>query len=103
LPSLDICYAKTDRFTSRTVDGRAVLIPGGELDELDDLHPLNKTGSFIWRLIDGKTTSREIAASVANEFDIPAKQAEEDVLDFLRQLEDIRAVLPAADSGSTFS
>ncbi|NOZ21095.1 MAG: PqqD family protein [Planctomycetes bacterium] len=97
MSDLDICYAKTDLFTSRTVEGKTVLIPAGDLDELDDLFPLNRTGSFLWRRIDGKTAIRELAAGVADEFDIPAKQAEEDVLAFFRQLQDIRAILPTMD------
>ncbi len=43
---------------------------------------------MIWQLINGQTTARELAEAVKNEYDVGAAEAEKDVVDFLRSLED---------------
>ncbi|MEW6356207.1 MAG: PqqD family protein [Planctomycetota bacterium] len=93
MADLDACYAKTDRFTSRTVEGVTVLIPAGDLDELDNLYPLNKTGARLWALIDGATSLRGMAEKIAEEFNISSEQVQEDVAAFIRQLGEIGAVM----------
>jgi hypothetical protein len=42
----------------------------------------------LWQLINGQTTARELAEAVRNEYDVEAAEAEKDVVDFLRSLEE---------------
>ena len=47
---------------------------------------LNEVGARIFELLDGRHTVREIAATVAREFDVPPEEAQKDVLAFLGEL-----------------
>jgi len=49
---------------------------------------LNDAGARIFELLDGRHTVREIAATVSSEFEVDLDQAQQDVLDFLRKLQD---------------
>jgi hypothetical protein len=50
---------------------------------------------MIWQLINGQTTARELIAAVQNEYDVGAAEAEKDVVDFLRSLEDAELIRPS--------
>ena len=46
----------------------------------------NKTGSLIWKSINGKTTIAEIIEKIADEFSVTRKQAKRDVISFINRL-----------------
>jgi hypothetical protein len=50
---------------------------------------------MIWQLINGQTTARELVEAVRNEYDVEAAEAEKDVVDFLRSLEDAGLIRPS--------
>lgn len=73
---------KTDRSVARIVDGEAVVVePGNGL-----LNVINKVGTRIWELTDGKRTVREIAEQVAGDFDVARDRALADTIEFLQDL-----------------
>lgn len=47
---------------------------------------LNPTGSFVWGLLDGRHSVAQIAAAVADRFQVPADRAAGDVGAFLAAL-----------------
>jgi len=47
---------------------------------------LDAMGSAVWRLIDGKRSTGEIAAALAGRYNLDAREAELAVAEFLRQL-----------------
>ncbi|PIP15276.1 hypothetical protein COS51_00430 [Candidatus Roizmanbacteria bacterium CG03_land_8_20_14_0_80_36_21] len=47
---------------------------------------LNDTGTFIWKLCDGKTTINEIIAAVIKKYDVEKQNAEKDVLGLIQLL-----------------
>jgi hypothetical protein len=71
----------------------------GHVGDLEGVYTLNELGATIWQLINGQTTARELAeAAVRKEYDVGAAEAEKDVVDFLRSLEDAGLIRP---SGAT--
>ena len=58
----------------------------------DTGHAMNDVGSEIWKLCDGKHTIRQIVDSITQNFDVSVRQAEKDVLSFLRELEEANLV-----------
>ena len=60
--------------TARSVDGEAVLLDraGGRV------HQLNATASFVWSKLDGRTSPRDVAAAVAEAFDVEPETAVRD-------------------------
>lgn len=60
-----------------------VVAVGDRADEFSGYVKLNSTGAFIWKLVDKKDMSiDEIAALIAEEYDIPVDVAKRDVADF---------------------
>jgi len=73
---------------ARVVDGSAVIVlaDGGEVNVL------NPVGTRIWELCDGARSVRQIAESIASEFDVTAERALQDTEEFLGQLLQSNAV-----------
>lgn len=67
----------------RELGGQATLVAPGEAGAS---HELNEVASRIWALCDGRTTVREIAARVVEEFDVDLATAEQDAADFVRDM-----------------
>ena len=60
---------------ARVVDGETVLLDraGGRV------HQLNATASFVWSRLDGRASPHEVAAAVAEAFDVEPQTAVRDV------------------------
>jgi hypothetical protein len=67
----------------RVIDREAVLI----LSESSEVNVLNLVGSRIFELADGTNTIAEIIDAIVSEFDVSAEVAEEDVTNFIKQME----------------
>lgn len=79
----------------RTIRGKTVLVPlpGNETD-FTGMIALNETGGFLCRLLQQPTTRDALAAALVREYAVEAPQAQEDVDDFLRRLEECRLLVP---------
>jgi Coenzyme PQQ synthesis protein D (PqqD) len=66
----------------QTIDGETVLL---NLDGRE-LMGLNGVGARAWELLDGERSLAQIAAAVAEEFEVEPAQAEADVLVFAGEL-----------------
>jgi hypothetical protein len=93
---LDTYFAKENDLVSRDVAGEKIIVPiKGHVGDLEGVYTLNELGATIWQLINGQTTARELAEAVKNEYDVGAAEAEKDVVDFLRSLEDAGLIRPS--------
>lgn len=68
------------------VDGLIVMV---ELNEKRLFHKMNPVGSLIWELCDGDHNTDSITKKIADEFDVSADQAKNDVTIFLEQLKNM--------------
>jgi hypothetical protein len=92
---LDKCFTRENDLVTRDVAGEKIIVPiKGHVGDLEGIFTLNEVGAMIWRLIDGRTTGRQLAEAVRDEYDIEATEAEDDVVDFLRSLEDAGLIRP---------
>jgi hypothetical protein len=95
---LDTCFAKEKELVTRDVAGEEIIVPiKGHVGDLEGVFTLNEVGAMIWRLIDGKRTTRQLSEAVRDEYDVEAAEAEKDVLDFLRSLEDAGLIRPSGE------
>jgi hypothetical protein len=93
---LDKCFTKESDLVTRDVAGEIIIVPiKGHVGDLEGVFTLNELGTMIWELINGQTTGRELVEAVRNEYDVGAAEAEKDVVDFLRSLEDAGLIRPA--------
>jgi hypothetical protein len=90
---LDRVYSKSDSMVFRKIGEECILVPIRQgVGDLDSIYTLNETAAMIWELIDGKTTVGEIKERLLREYDVTGSQAEEDLLEHLKQLESINAI-----------
>jgi Coenzyme PQQ synthesis protein D (PqqD) len=96
-PSLLQVYARSDRMVGRKIAEEFVVVPlAGRGADLDSILNFNRVGAFIWELIDGRRTGRQIVAEVATRFDVDDRTAAADYLDFVGKLQELKAVRPVA-------
>ncbi len=82
-----VCFDKEKDLLTRSVADETFIIPAkGQVADLEAICSLNETAAFIWQLIDGRTSVRQIVAAIVNEYDSEDAEAEKDVSSFLESL-----------------
>jgi hypothetical protein len=66
----------------RMIEGEAVIVTPAD----SMMHSLNEVGTRIWQLLDGKRTIRDVATTLAAEFEVEGARAESDTLWFVECL-----------------
>ena len=90
---LDKVYSKSDSIVSRKIADEFILVPIRQnVGDLESIYTLNETAARIWELIDGKIKVREIKERIVEEFEVTPEEAEKDITEHLRQLEEIKAI-----------
>lgn len=90
-------FRRNPDVVTRTIGAETLLVPVGQsIVDLSRLFTLNDTGNFIWQQLSDPRGASEIAAALADEFDVPADQAERDVVEFLEELAGQRCILEVA-------
>ena len=83
-------YHKDPAMIFRQIGGESLLVPiFHHAANMDSIYVLNEVGSRIWELIDGEKPVREIRDIIVQEFEVTPQEAENDLLDFLQQLQAI--------------
>lgn len=87
-------YQKDPNIVSRKIDDEVILVPiKRKLADVNAIYLLRDDVSVrIWELIDGKRSVREIKEIISREFEVDPKQAEDDIIGFLEQLEKIGGI-----------
>ncbi len=80
--SMETIPIKRDSFSSRAIDDETIIVN----DQGDRLHTLNRTGSFIWKQIDGEASLGKILENLCAEYDVPPRSAEDDLLKYIGEL-----------------
>lgn len=75
--------ARSSQIASRIIEGEAIIVIPQEGVSI----VLNAVGSRIWELLDGKKTVKDIIDTIIVEFETPSEEAQQDVCDFFKQLE----------------
>jgi len=85
---LDQVYVPSDDVVAREIEGEIIIVPlvSGIGDIEDELFTLSETGRAIWNRLDGTTTLREVAQTLAKEYDATSDDIEHDVIGFVDEL-----------------
>ncbi len=75
----------------REIDGEIVIVSPND----SVLHELNETGSFVWKRLDGRRPAAEIAAGLAEQYDVAVEDALRDIETLLRELASRQLLIPA--------
>lgn len=78
---------------ARVVGGETLIVPiRGKVGDLASIYRLNGTGSLIWRLLQFPTKVQELAAAVADNFEVTPDAASRDVQAFVREMQSVGLV-----------
>jgi len=91
---LDKVYKKSDSIVFRKIADEFILVPIRQnVGDLESICTLNDVAARIWELIDGKMKVKEIKDKIVEEFEVAPEEAEKDLIEYLRQLEGIKAII----------
>jgi len=87
-------YKKDDSIVYRKIADEFIMVPIRQnVGDLESIYTLNETAAHIWELIDGETKVRKIKEKIIEEFEVTPEEAEKDIIEHLRQLEGIKAIV----------
>ncbi len=86
-------FVKANDLVSRSIGGETIIVPiTNGVGDLSAIYTLNEVAARIWDLIDGNNGVKEIVETIAKEYEVTGEEAEKDVVDYLRSLEQARLV-----------
>jgi Coenzyme PQQ synthesis protein D (PqqD) len=85
---IDSKYVPSEDVVARQFEDEILIVPltAGIGDLENELFTLNDTGRAIWLLLDGRRSLAEIAVSLAEEYEAPTGEIEQDVLGLMEEL-----------------
>ena len=89
------CYKKDPETPSREIADEIILVPiRRKLADVNAIYLLQDEVSLrIWELIDGRRIVNDIIDIIRKEFDVDPKQAQEDIVEFFSQMEEIGGII----------
>ena len=95
---MEAAYIPSEDVVAREIEGELIIVPlaAGIGDLEDELYTLNETGKVFWARLDGKSTLREIARGLAEEYEAPPGEIEEDVRGLVEELVRRRMLVEAS-------
>ncbi len=79
---------KTKKVETREVDGETIVFN----PENNDFFVLNKTGTFVWKKINGKNNEKKIALKLAKKYGIPEKKALSHTKELIKKLKSFKLI-----------
>lgn len=77
-----------DGFFMRQIAGQTVVLPGGDVLDLNMMITLNETGAFLWERLNEETTTEALVAALLGEYDVDNETAQKAVEAFVQKLND---------------
>lgn len=88
-------YQKNESIVSREVVDEYILVPiQQDYATLESIYILNEMSNFIWQQIDGRRQVKDLKEAIIEEYEVEPCKAEEDLIEFLQQLEAMSVVTP---------
>jgi hypothetical protein len=93
MEGLDRIYKKNENFVFRKIENETLLVPiKDNVGDMGSLYNLNEVAAFVWEQLDGKKNLRDIKHRLSDEYEVSAEEAENDLSEYIAQLEEIEAV-----------
>lgn len=86
-------YKKSGSIVFRKIADEYILVPIRQnVGDLESIYTLNEVAAHIWELINGKMKVEGIREKIVEEFDVKPEEAEKDIMEYIMQLEEIKAI-----------
>jgi len=105
MEALERRYIRHEHFVFRRIQDEMLLVPiKDNVGDMGCIYNLNDVGAFIWEHMDGKNRLSDIKKMMVEEFDVSSERAEDDLCEFVRQLEEIDAIsyIARPEGGMTY-
>ena len=90
---LDRVYQRNQNFVFRQIDDETLLVPiKDSVGDMGAIYNLNSVAAYVWQHLDGQKTLQDIKLMIANEFEVSDPIAEQDLTEFVAELERIDAI-----------
>jgi hypothetical protein len=95
--NLNGIYIPSEEIVARQIEGELIIVPltAGFGDLEDELYTFNETGRAVWRLLDGQRDLNAVVALLAEQFNAPLPEIEQDVLGLVSALLERHILLEA--------
>jgi hypothetical protein len=94
---------RSQSVVARVVAGETLIVPvRARVGDLASIYRFNGTGSLIWKLLESPRTVGQLAAAVAQAYEVEPAQAEQDVTNFVSEMKSVglvEAPVPVAMAG----
>jgi hypothetical protein len=89
----DETLVRSQAVVARVVGGETLIVPiRAKVGDLASIYSFNGTGSLIWKLLESPRTVAELAAAVAQAYEVEPAQAEQDVASFVSEMKSVGLV-----------
>ena len=86
-------YQRNENFVFRRIEDETILVPiKDSVGDMGSIYNLNEVAAFVWEQLDGKKSLRDIKHRLSEEYEVSAKEAEDDLSEYIAQLKEIEAV-----------
>ena len=94
MQQIDRVFRKNENFVFRQIDDETILVPiKNNVGDMGSIYNLNEVGAYVWGHLDGQKTLFDIKSMIVEAFEVTPEKAEDDLLVFLSELEEIEAIL----------
>ncbi|MEN8208850.1 MAG: PqqD family protein [Candidatus Fermentibacteria bacterium] len=84
---LEKVYRHNPDTVFREIAGEFILVPiHHKAGEADSIYVLNKMGTRIWELVDGKRTLTDIVSMISAEYEVDYKIAADDLIEYVNEM-----------------
>jgi hypothetical protein len=99
----DEIFIRSTSVVARVVGGETLIVPvRAKVGDLASIYSFNGTGTLIWKLLESPQTVGQLATAVAEQYEVDAAQAENDVMSFVSEMKAVGLVevpMPLAMAG----
>jgi hypothetical protein len=89
-------YKRNENFVFRQIENETILVPiKDNVGDMNCIYNLNEVGAFIWQNMKCKNSVSDIKNLILSEFEVTESQAEADLDEFVNDLKEIEAIIPA--------
>jgi hypothetical protein len=90
-------YKRNESFVFRRIENETILVPiKDNVGDMNCIYNLNEVGAFIWQNIKCKNSVVDLKNMILSEFEVTESQAEADLDEFVKNLNEIEAIVPAS-------
>jgi hypothetical protein len=99
-PELEQTFVRSESVVARVIAGETLIVPvRAKVGDLASIYRFNGTGTLIWKLLESPRTIPELAAAVAEAYEVDLASVTNDVVNFVCEMKAVGLVeVPAMTS-----